>query len=170
MITKKLFIPAIIAYLITGLTIGLSINASAQESTIPSWVKNTALWWGQGQVSDSEFFKVLQWLIDQKIVSVPQSTSQQQPQLASGISSTDCHRDETIPNIVHMTGKYTNGPTAYSFVNLQLGLIDANGSVVAVGSATIPDVGAYQTKIFDATAVYSGQFAKCEIELSYTTP
>ncbi|MDE1728935.1 MAG: hypothetical protein KGH81_07150 [Thaumarchaeota archaeon] len=160
--------------LVAGLTIGLSINASAQEAAIPSWVKNTALWWGQGQISDAEFIKSIQWLIDQKMLSVPQSSSspssQEQPQLSTGISSTDCHKDEAIPGIVHMTGKYTNGPTAYSFVNLQLGLIDTNGNVVAVGAATIPDVGAYQTKIFDATAVYSGQFAKCEIQVSYDMP
>jgi len=52
--------------------IGLSINASAQSTPIPSWIKNTAKWWADGQVSDSEFIKALQWLIDQKILVVQQ--------------------------------------------------------------------------------------------------
>lgn len=60
---------------IVGITIGSSTNAIGQSTTIPSWVKNTALWWGQGQISDAEFIKALQWLINQGILSVPSSTN-----------------------------------------------------------------------------------------------
>ncbi len=49
-----------------------SINASVQQNSIPSWIKNTAKWWGEGQISDDEFLKALQWLIDQRILVVPQ--------------------------------------------------------------------------------------------------
>ena len=44
-----------------------------QQSQIPSWIKNTAKWWGEDKISDSEFISALQWLVDQKILVLPQS-------------------------------------------------------------------------------------------------
>lgn len=42
---------------------------------IPSWVKNNAKWWSQGQVSDDEFVKAIQYLIQQAIMTIPQTQS-----------------------------------------------------------------------------------------------
>ena len=39
---------------VIGLGIGLSINASAEENLIPSWIKNTAGWWASGSIGDTE--------------------------------------------------------------------------------------------------------------------
>jgi hypothetical protein len=49
---------------------------------IPSWVKNTAGWWANGQVGDSDFIKGIQYLIQQGIMQVPtqgHSTATGQP-------------------------------------------------------------------------------------------
>ena len=43
----------------------------AEESTIPSWVKQTAIFWGNGQISDAEFITALQYLIQVGILIVP---------------------------------------------------------------------------------------------------
>jgi hypothetical protein len=75
---KKLMIYAIL-FLIIGITIGLAVNVSATtSSSIPSWIKNTAKWWADGQISDAEFIKALQYLINQGILVVPQSNSSNQ--------------------------------------------------------------------------------------------
>ena len=50
-----------------------SFYISAQEGIVPSWLKNTAVWWGEGKINDQEFIKVLQWLIDEEIIIVPDS-------------------------------------------------------------------------------------------------
>ena len=47
----------------------LFLNASAQ--TVPYWIKNTANWWANDKISDKEFLNALQWLIDKKILHVP---------------------------------------------------------------------------------------------------
>ena len=60
---------------VIGVTIGSSTNVIGQQATIPIWIKNTALFWGQGQISDSEFINALQWLINQGILHVPNNTS-----------------------------------------------------------------------------------------------
>ena len=169
---KKIIYFLIALGFLIGITIGSSTNVIAQQASIPSWVKHNALWWGQGQISDDEFIKALQWLIDNSLIKLPSQQPSQTNQTPNpdDITNTSCHRDETVPNIIHMTGKFTNGPIPYSLVYLQLGIIDANGTVVATGSATIDNIAAYQTKIFDAEAIYSEQFGKCEIEISTTLP
>jgi len=73
---KKIVLLAI-SCTVVGIIVGLSFNAYAQESSsIPSWIKSTAKFWVNGDVSDSDFIKALQWLINQKILVVPQSVSQ----------------------------------------------------------------------------------------------
>ena len=43
--------------------------------TSPSWIKNTATWWGEGQISDAEFIQTMQWLIDNNIFKITPSNS-----------------------------------------------------------------------------------------------
>ncbi|HXX05872.1 MAG TPA: hypothetical protein VEJ68_03520 [Candidatus Bathyarchaeia archaeon] len=40
-------------------------------SSIPKWIKNSAKWWSEGTVSDGEFIKSMQYLIQQGILKVP---------------------------------------------------------------------------------------------------
>jgi hypothetical protein len=46
-----------------------TVQAFAQTS-IPQWVRNDAMWWGQGLVSDSEYIKTIQWLVDNGYITV----------------------------------------------------------------------------------------------------
>ena len=45
-------------------------NVSAQEATIPDWIKNNAGWWADGQIPDSAFVSGLQWLISNGIMTI----------------------------------------------------------------------------------------------------
>ena len=47
--------------------------AFAQESIIPQWVKNTAGWWADGLIEDSEFIAALEFLIVNEIMIIPES-------------------------------------------------------------------------------------------------
>ncbi len=59
------------------LGIGLFAFVSAQEeSKIPAWIKDTASFWVNDQISDQEFITALQYLIDQKVLVVPSSETQ----------------------------------------------------------------------------------------------
>jgi hypothetical protein len=42
------------------------------SSTIPNWIRNNAKWWSSGSISDSDFTKGLQYLIQNKIMSIQQ--------------------------------------------------------------------------------------------------
>ena len=54
-----------------GIGIGLSLDVSAEEGLIPSWIKNTALWWGQGNISDDDFLGAMQFLIKEGLLVIP---------------------------------------------------------------------------------------------------
>jgi len=57
--------------LLIGIGIGLSINVSAAEELIPSWIKTTAGFWVDGAISDSEFISALQFLVKEGILFIP---------------------------------------------------------------------------------------------------
>ena len=59
---------------VCSIGLGFSINVSADENLIPSWVKNTALWYGQDQVSDIEFINALQFMITNDIIQIPEQS------------------------------------------------------------------------------------------------
>ena len=42
-------------------------NADAQK-LVPEWIKNTAMWYAQGQVSEGEFLNAIKYLIENKII------------------------------------------------------------------------------------------------------
>lgn len=49
--------------------------SSYSETYIPEWVKNSAYWWSQDTISDTEFVNTIQYLIDNDIITVPQNTA-----------------------------------------------------------------------------------------------
>lgn len=79
-----------------------------------------------------------------------------------GFSNTTCSKDGSW---VTMRGKFTNGNTSFSSIYFKMAVIGYDGSVLATGIGTISNIGAYQTKIFDANAKWGGSFKSCEIEV-----
>jgi len=67
-LNQRLFLVA--GVLSVGLILGFSFTVSAEENLIPTWIKNTAGWWSEGVVSDSDFVNSIQWLLDNKVLQV----------------------------------------------------------------------------------------------------
>ena len=51
------------------LLVSFSTNFANAES-VPEWVKNTALWYGEGAVSESEFLNMIKFLIQNDIIVI----------------------------------------------------------------------------------------------------
>jgi len=51
--------------------LGFSITASAADSAIPEWIKNSAKWWSEGTISEVEYIKSLEYLITNGIIQIP---------------------------------------------------------------------------------------------------
>jgi len=67
--SKKPQIFALIAIVLSGLTL-FSLFASAEEEIIPSWIKNTASFWVNGDVSDKEFISAIEWMLENNVLQV----------------------------------------------------------------------------------------------------
>src|SRR3972149_1862182 len=60
----------ILAILVIGVSAVTVASISAQESGIPSWIKNTVGFWVNGDVSDQEFINAIKWMLENKVVKV----------------------------------------------------------------------------------------------------
>jgi len=47
-----------------------STITASESNEIPSWIKNNADWWSQGLISDDDFVKGIQYLVEQGIIMV----------------------------------------------------------------------------------------------------
>ena len=64
--SMKISVPAIVFSI---LLVSFSGNFANAES-IPEWVKNTALWYGQGDISETEFLNAIKFLIDNEVLVI----------------------------------------------------------------------------------------------------
>lgn len=58
---------AILVILSASILVSVLFYDAAAES-IPEWVKNTALWYGEGTISETEFLNAIKFLINNKII------------------------------------------------------------------------------------------------------
>ena len=100
----------------------LATTVSSAHAEVPSWVKNNAGWWADGSISESDFLKGIEFLINDGIIQVP-------PTSVSAESS------EGIPAWVkNNAGWWAEGVTSDGeFVNavqhlMSLGLISTTSS------------------------------------------
>jgi hypothetical protein len=55
----------------TNSTTALPQSNGTQSTVIPSWIKNNARWWSQGQLPDDQFIQGLQYMIQHGIMQIP---------------------------------------------------------------------------------------------------
>lgn len=88
------------------LLISFSVNFASAQS-VPEWVKNTALWYGEGGISEGEFLNMIKFLIENKVIVV-EIAEESAPQVMNA--------EIFIPN-----GNYdVSGAGFYSPLNLEI--------------------------------------------------
>ena len=171
---KKQFYLIIGIVFSVGLGLGFSVNVSGEESLIPSWIKSTAGFWVEGKIGDQEFIQALQYLVEKDILKIPPTekdsvdsnidTKNSEYKKYGEFSKTTCYRDSM--GWVVMVGKYTNGSIPYESIYFDLIVLDSNGTVLAMGSGHVNDIGAFETKAFETEANFKEPFDHCEIQIS----
>jgi len=68
---KNNLVISAIAIFSLGFISSLWEDASAEEEIFPLWLKDIAVWWGEDQITDEEFVSTLQYLMDKKILAIP---------------------------------------------------------------------------------------------------
>jgi hypothetical protein len=76
--TLRILLTIIPLILLIGISI-FPVTAIAQSTSIPDWVKNNAIWWAEGKISEQEYLNSIQFLIEKGIIILndsPQSSSE----------------------------------------------------------------------------------------------
>ena len=71
---NRTIIVTIIVVVLFGAFVGIpsfTQNVLAESDSVPSWIKNTASFWVDGNVSDTEFLNAMEFLIGEGIIQVP---------------------------------------------------------------------------------------------------
>ena len=76
-------------------TLPITISSSwAEESVIPSWIKNNAGWWASGMITEDEFLKGIEYLINKNIILIDTTTDEK------AYIPTDTSDTKRVPNWV----------------------------------------------------------------------
>ena len=60
----------ILLFALVAGVVAFPLAASAQSDSVPSWIKNTAGWWANDQISETEFVNSMEYLIDSGIIQL----------------------------------------------------------------------------------------------------
>jgi len=52
-----------------------SYAQSLENSIVPDWIRNTAGWWAEGQISDREFLDAIKFMVENRIIIIIQEKS-----------------------------------------------------------------------------------------------
>ncbi|MDE1765136.1 MAG: hypothetical protein KGI27_02555 [Thaumarchaeota archaeon] len=162
---KKLAIASIIVILsVASISLGYSFEASAQESSIPAWIKKTAQWWSQNQTSDSEFLGAIQYLIDHNILHGPVSNASEAGNAASGASS----QNSLVEKMNDLQSRYDTLQSKYNLLLQQVKSITTQPSPTGENTASILAVAVRPVIASDGffeTTSYKGSILKITVEI-----
>ena len=90
-----------------GLPIVVDRVEKSSEIIVPNWIRNMALWWSDGKISDNEFINGIQFLINEKIIQISAQSKSTEPTLPF------------VPNWIKDTAGWwgTNKVTDRDFIN-----------------------------------------------------
>ncbi|MGI0047173.1 MAG: S16 family serine protease [Nitrosotalea sp.] len=161
---KKLAIIAIFVILTASITLGFSIKVSAQEPSIPNWIKKTAQWWSQNQTSDSEFLTAIQYMIDHNILHV--MPTQYQPNIINNTSETQ--NGQLLQEVNDLQNRYNTLQAKYDTLLQQVRSITEQSSNPIENSASISAVAVspiVQSDGFFETTNYQGTVLKITVDV-----
>jgi uncharacterized protein len=164
-VMRKLAIIALSLVLIASITIGYSIKASAQEPSIPSWIKNTARWWSQNQTSDSDFLSAIQYLIDQGMLHTSEVQSQSN---SLNMSGNQTQNTQLLQKINDLQTRYDILQSKYDLLLQQVRSITAQSSTPYENNASISAVAVtpvIESDGFFETTSYQGSILKISVEI-----
>ena len=96
--------------------------SEAMAESVPKWVKNTALWYGEGIISESEFLNAVKFLIDNEIILIEKET-----QIVS---------ENIVSNILIPNGNFDIANTGF-YIPLNLE-VSAGTNVVWINDDSVP--------------------------------
>jgi hypothetical protein len=132
------------------------INDSFGDSKkIPSWIKLTAEFWVNEQVSDEEFISVLQYLIDKKILQVPTTEEE----------IVTPNEDTTTPNPAYIHTSFTKDNSDNFLIHISFW--DDSGKTPSLGIPLSPSGDLTIVIISDAKTIFQKNISVSEYDFKW---
>ena len=61
---------AIFIIIVSLMILPILLSDSAKAALVPEWIKNTAKWYGDDQITEVEFLNAIKYLIDNGIIEI----------------------------------------------------------------------------------------------------
>jgi len=88
----------ILLFALVAGVVAFPLAASAQSDSVPSWIKNTAGWWADDQISETEFVNSMEYLIDSGIIQLSSQQNFDVTELTIGFIPSE-KADELTPRL-----------------------------------------------------------------------
>lgn len=153
--------------LITIFVMGYFLQASAQESSIPNWIKNTVKWWSQGQTTDDNFLQAIQYLIDDNILHVQGSNQYNRANPTNG-NMVGVPNNQLVVKLNDLQARYDSLEIKYDLLMQQVRNLgdhlpntgDNNATISAVAVSPV-----IQSDGFFETTRYQGNILKIMVDV-----
>lgn len=119
----------------------VSFEASAQQIVIPQWIRSNAKWWSEGNITDTEYVKGLQYLITQGIIQIPNQIPNPIPTTTVTATNSNLSPNTMAQSIVvqFTSGLFNKGMTIYTFQKIGMfGMTEVGPQNAATDSSGPP--------------------------------
>lgn len=112
--------------------IGFSLNVSAEENFIPFWIKSSAKFWVEDQISDTEFMKTLEYLINTKIINIPdKSYSEEYEKMEKRVADLEKQNQQLLDR------NYANPTTSNSDLGFYINQLEQENEILEETNAEL---------------------------------
>jgi plastocyanin len=141
------------------LLLSFSANFAIAES-VPEWIKNNALWYGQGIVSETEFLNAIKFLIENDIIIIENKDMKSSENLSatviipngnSNVSGTSFYSPLNLEITTGTTVTWVNQDNVSHTVQSQ----DEFGNVITLFNSAVLDTGDRFEFTFEEEGVYN---------------
>ena len=77
----ELTVKLLVFFIAVMITVPSVFTHSVDASAVPDWIKNTAKWYGDGDISEDDFLNAIKYLIQQKIIVISDDGTSTRPNI-----------------------------------------------------------------------------------------
>ncbi|MBT3475111.1 MAG: hypothetical protein HOE01_01505 [Thaumarchaeota archaeon] len=77
----ELTVKLLVFFIAVMITVPSVFTHSVDASAVPDWIKNTAKWYGDGDISEDDFLNAIKYLIQQKIIIISDDGTSTRPNI-----------------------------------------------------------------------------------------
>ena len=77
----ELTVKLLVFFIAVMITVPSVFTHSVDASAVPDWIKNTAKWYGDGDITEDDFLNAIKYLIQQKIIIISEDGTTTKPNI-----------------------------------------------------------------------------------------